>query len=224
MKSSSRSAAPESAWMPMSAVPPSPAMASTVISLSRPVARSPAASPAAAAAVDGKATLTHGTSTEETGYMPPSTVRQLAGTAITMRPSSAAVICRRAIPMPHPAPARLPASAGEETGRSRIFDGMASSALPLQVDPVGRALAHAVVAVGQCAPRGVGEVVGGHVAPAEPAHRAPYDRRVRLAGERGAQVGADRALITVRERLVEDERPLAARELRAQSRGRERAI
>ncbi len=65
--------------MPMSPVPPSPAIASTVISPSRPVARSPAASPAAAAAVDGNATLTHGTSTEAVGYMPPSTVRQLAG-------------------------------------------------------------------------------------------------------------------------------------------------
>ena len=65
--------------MPMSPVPPSPAIASTVISSARPIARSPAASPAAAAAVDGNATLTHGTSTDAVGYMPPSTVRQLAG-------------------------------------------------------------------------------------------------------------------------------------------------
>ena len=51
--------------MPMSAVPPSPAMASTVISLSLPVARRPAASPAAAAAQPGKATLSQGTVTDE---------------------------------------------------------------------------------------------------------------------------------------------------------------
>jgi len=92
MKSSLRSAAPESAWMPMSPVPPSPAMASTVISFSRPVALSPARTPEAAAAVDGNATLIQGTSTEASGNIPPSTVRQLAGTVITMRPSSALVI------------------------------------------------------------------------------------------------------------------------------------
>jgi len=74
------------------------------------VARSPAAIPEAAAAVDGNATLTHGTFTEETGYIPPSTVRQLAGTVITILPSSAAVICRSAMPMPQPAHDRLPGS------------------------------------------------------------------------------------------------------------------
>jgi len=76
----------------MSPVPPSPAMASTVISSDRPVARSPAARPAAAAAVDGNATFTHGTATDDVGYIPPNTVRQLAGTAMTALPSSAAVI------------------------------------------------------------------------------------------------------------------------------------
>jgi len=116
-----RSAAPDSAWMPMSPVPPSPAIATTVISSARPTARRPAASPAAAAAVDGNATFTHGTVIDEVGYMPPSTVRQLAGTVITIRPSSAAVIWRSPMPTPQPAHARLPGRTWLVAGRSRIF-------------------------------------------------------------------------------------------------------
>jgi len=67
-------------------------------------------STAAAAAVEGNATLTHGRATDDVGYIPPTTVRQLAGTAMTALPLSAAVICRSPMPMPQPAHARLPGS------------------------------------------------------------------------------------------------------------------
>ena len=56
--SSLRSIAPESAWMPMSAVPPSPAMPTTVQSSGfLPCARNPASMPAATAAVAAKGVI-----------------------------------------------------------------------------------------------------------------------------------------------------------------------
>ena len=66
MKSVPRSAAPESAWMPMSKVPPSPAMATTVMSL-RFMAASPATRPEAEAAVLAKVQFRQGMPTEVMG-------------------------------------------------------------------------------------------------------------------------------------------------------------
>ncbi len=62
MKSVPRSAAPERAWSPMSKVPPSPAKATTVVSV-RFRAASPAAIPEAEAAVLAKVLFTLGTRT-----------------------------------------------------------------------------------------------------------------------------------------------------------------
>ena len=87
--------------------------------------------PAAAAAVLGKATLTHGTPTDEIGCMPPSTVRQLAGTVMTILPSSAFVIALRPMPMPQPAHARLP-------GRTYSSAGMSMMLVMTTLGPLGR--------------------------------------------------------------------------------------
>ena len=78
-KSSPRSDAPDSDWMPMSAVPPSPAQATTLM-CSLPWALSASSTPVAAEAVEAKVTLRLGNFVEATGNSPCSTVRQLGGT------------------------------------------------------------------------------------------------------------------------------------------------
>ena len=123
MKSSLRSAAPDSAWMPMSPVPPSPAIASTVISSARPVARSPAASPAAAAAVRRERDVDP-RHLDRRGRVHAAEHRQAAcGHGHDHRPSSALVIARRPMPMPHPAHARLPGSTYSRARAGRVMRG-----------------------------------------------------------------------------------------------------
>ena len=65
--------------MPMSAVPPSPAQATTLV-CSLPWALSASSTPVAAAAVEAKVTFRQGSLVEATGKSPCSTVRQLGGT------------------------------------------------------------------------------------------------------------------------------------------------
>src|SRR4030042_4782003 len=89
MMSSLRSAAPESAWIPMSNVPPSPAQATTVVSLS-PTISSPALSPEAEEAAVSKAQWKIGTPREEWGKGPSMTDQQHAG-------MHNAVFCPRAL-------------------------------------------------------------------------------------------------------------------------------
>ena len=80
--------APLNDWIPMSYVPPSPAIASTVRPF-LPRAFIPATSPEAEAPVVANGVLTQGTVTDVTGYMPCNTVRQLAGTVTMTCPSNA---------------------------------------------------------------------------------------------------------------------------------------
>ena len=161
----------------MSLVPPSPAIASTVIWSALPVARRPAASPAAAAAVEGNATLTQGTSTELIGYMPPSTVRQLAGTAITIWPSSAEVIARRPIPMPHPAQARLPGSTKWVSGR---FVTVVMATPPIERDLHANRSAPSHAATLEARTKGRRNRIRHRTRPRK--HRQPPRRRAPLGG------------------------------------------
>src|SRR4030066_568141 len=89
MLSSFRSAAPDRAWVPMSNVPPSPAQATTVVSVS-PTISSPALSPEADEAAVSKAQWKIGTPREEWGKGPARTDQPQAG-------MHSAVFCPRAL-------------------------------------------------------------------------------------------------------------------------------
>src|SRR4030042_914962 len=76
--SSFLSAAAESAWIPMSAVPPSPAIPRTIVS-SLPLALRALLVPVAQAPVFSNATSWYGTFHATHGYVPPKTSMQHAG-------------------------------------------------------------------------------------------------------------------------------------------------
>src|SRR3989338_5799766 len=101
MISSFLSAAPDSAWSPISNVPPSPAYAITVISFI-PCTSSPALMPEAVIAAVSNAQCSSGTPDAVYGKGPSHTAQQQAGAAIIVLRPSAFRINRIDIAAPHP--------------------------------------------------------------------------------------------------------------------------
>src|SRR4030067_5919 len=106
--------------MPMSAVPPSPAIPRTIVS-SLPLALRALFVPVAQAAVFSNATSWYGTFHATHGYVPPKTSMQHAGFWTTVLGPSIFIKLRTAIAPPHPAHAVWPLLKSSSSGISLSF-------------------------------------------------------------------------------------------------------